>query len=324
MSTPLRNPRHLTEIADLNQQELKNIIDEAIRMRLLRTAGTKEDHPQLLRTAVAFLSTKESLRTQASIGQAAAYCGGQAVTFGKSAFIDEQGQPRESLHDMVRCLEEQGYPIIFARLHTHLQLLEMVGASKNASIVNALTDRHHPLQALADIAALKQRTKLEKTERHRIVFMGDGGNVATSLGQATAILGWDFVYSGPEERRISEQEWEKINQLASAHGGSSRHELRPEAAVEGATLVYADVFASMGEKNNAQTLKQLLAPYKVTSALMERAGPHALFGHCLPAERGVEVDPEVMDGPRSIIYDIAGFRTDTTAALMQMLLGKSW
>ena len=327
MSITLNQPRHFTEIADLNQRELKSVIDEAMSIHSLRTTGPRERHSQLLQTAVAFLSTKESLRTQASIGQAAAYLGGQAVSFGRNAFVDEQGQPRESMHDMVRCLEEQGYPIIFARLHTHQQILEMVAACKSASTINALTDRHHPLQALADIAALKQCTKSvlddegkQKEKRHRIAFMGDGNNVATSLGQATAILGWDFVHSGPETRKIPDQEWKKIKQLASTYSGSSRYEPQPEEAVEGATLIYTDVFASMGEKSKAKALKEVLAPYKVTSALMERAGPNALFGHCLPAERDVEVDSDVIDGPQSIVYTIAGYRMDTTAALMRMLL----
>jgi len=314
-SSPLR---HFTEIRDLNRSELESILQRAQEIHRKLHALPKKTHGPLQNSAVVYLSSKESLRTQCSIEQAATYLGGHAVSPGLRALRDETGKLREPVSDMVRCLEEQGYPLIFARLHHHDEILEMSHAARRASVVNALTDQHHPLQALADAEAfLLHRPTVKKP---KIVFLGDGNNVATSLGQISAMLGWDFVHSGSEERKIHPAQWQKILELADVHGGSARFLSHPEAAVEGAHFVYADEFASMGEKEKIGELQEKLAPYRVTSALMARAASDALFGHCLPAERGREVDTEVIDGPQSIVFSIAGCRTDTTAALMEFLL----
>lgn len=318
---PSSAPRHFTEVCDLKRPELDAVLHRAKQIHELVLNGLRPAGGVLQNTVIASLSSKESLRTHGSIAQAAAFLGGQAIFLGQNALRDENGKQREPLSDMVRCLEEQGYPIIVARLHAHEQILEMVRAARRASIVNGLTNMHHPLQALADIEAfLLHRPDAKKP---KVVFLGDGNNVATSLGQISAMLGWDYVYSGPEDRKIADSQWRTIEQLAYTHGGSAHYEVRPEAAVEGGDFIYADVFASMGQKAQMEALEQKLHPYKVTGALMGRANTNALFGHCLPAERGREVDADVIDGPQSIVFSIAGCRTDTTAALIELLIQKN-
>ncbi len=311
------SPRHFNETADLTPDELRNVLGQAMAIKVREHAGLREPSNILEKRAVAFLSTKESLRTQASIVQAAAILGGQTSIHTGNSMVDEKNEPRESFFDMARCLDEMGYPIIFARTHTQQQIQDLMRASKRASIVNALCNKHHPLQSLADIEGFL--LSANEWKRPKITFMGDGNNVATSLGQATAMMGWDFVHGGPEERKIPDDEWEKIKRLATETGGTATRETAPEAAADGAHMIYADVFASMGEKRDEAKLAALLAPYKVTPEIMERAHRDAVFGHCLPKGK-YEVSDEVMSGPQSIAFTIAGCRMHTTAAIIKHLL----
>lgn len=312
-------PRHFTDISDLSRDDLDRVLEEARHVGNARKTGIRPAIGPMTGKLAAFVSSKESLRTTGSIHAASTYLGGSSKDFTGHALFDETGQPRERFEDITRNLEVIGYSVIFARLHHHRDLLQMTLAAKQASVINALTDASHPLQALADAQAFR----LERPDTHHptVVFFGAGNNVATSLGEVSAMLGWNFVHSGPlDEKRIPPKRWESMQRLAAAYGGSVRYEPDPHRAADGADYVYTDVHASMGEKADAMHLKALLQPYKVTAALMERAKPDAVFGHCLPAERGVEVDPEVIDGPQSITTTIARCRTDTTAAVMKLVL----
>jgi ornithine carbamoyltransferase len=310
-------PKHFTDITDLARPELDSILRDAAEI-------DKEMNPWkprnlLNRQGVAYYSSKGSNRTEGSIQQAASFLGGYAFSPGPNALFDETGKPREIPADIARSAEAQRYRIIFARLHQHSDLLAMQYALTRASIVNALTNESHPLQALADALAI--RLARPKVERPKVVFSGPGNNVATSLGEISAMLGYEFIHAGPEDkRRIPEARWERMQNLAEKHDGSVRHEADPYAAVPGATLVYTDVPASMGEKEHAEELNDLMKPYAVTQKLMDAAGPQALFGHCLPAQRGVEVDAGVIDGERSIVWRIADLRVATTAAVIQFLI----
>ena len=175
-------PRHFVDIADLKRGELEEILAmaEETRRNLEQRVVTE---PQILAgSATAFLSTKESLRTTDAIAQASARLGGGFVYLGKDSTVDETGKPREPLSDMTKCLDAQGCPVIFARLGPHTDIMEMVEAAENASVVNALTDDSHPTQAVADIEAL--RIARPSPDKYRIVFSGDGNNVAVSLEEA--------------------------------------------------------------------------------------------------------------------------------------------
>ncbi len=314
---PSAHPPHVNETADLGRENLDNILSEAKQIHERKLARDSERETPLRNQTVVFLTQKESLRTEASIRQAAAILGGQVYAPSKNSMFDETGKQREPLSDMTRCLDAMGYPIIFARTKTQAEIQEIMGAARRASVVNALCNRHHPLQSLADAEAfMLQRPEIKKP---RVVFSGDGNNVANSLGQVSAMLGWDFVHTGAEERKIHRDDWGKIQELAAEYGGSASYEQNPERAVDGAHYVYTDVFASMGQKHESEHLDQLLAPYRVTQQLMERADKNAAFGHCLPKGKS-EVDDEVMYGPQSIAFEIAGCRMDTTAALIKMLI----
>ena len=323
MKNTTEAPRHFLDIADLNREELERVLSEAMAIRGQIERGILKGPTPLHRKKVAYISSKESLRTKASIGQASGYLGGDSKDFGKDSIFDEKGESRESFSDIGHCLEEQGYPVTFARLHKHEHLLQLAQGRTRMSVINALTDQSHPLQALADAEAY--RLVRPDVKRPRVVFSGDGNNVATSLAEVSAMQGWDFVHTGPDSRQIRSDRWDGIQRLASEHGGSASYIRRPEQAVEGADYVYADVFASMGQKGNAAELNALMMPYQVNGKLMELAHPEAVFGHCLPAQRGIAVTSDVIDGPQSIVFTIAGCRMDTTAAIMKFLVkNPSW
>lgn len=312
-------PRHFIDIADLERTDLEEILAMAVEARqdLNNELGQA---PQILKSkSVAFISSKQSLRTTGAISMAAARLGGGSTYFGGESMSDEKGNSREPFADMVRCLEEQGYPIIFARLGAHRGIMEMVEAAEKASIVNALTDDSHPTQAVADIEAL--RLAKPEPQKFKIVFSGDGNNVAVSLAEASVLLGYDFVHTGPnaDKYKIDPARWGRIQRIAHASGCTAKHEVNPYEAVSDADMVYADVWASMGQKGEAETRRTDLAGWKVTEALMDRAGDQALFGHCLPAIRGQEVEAAVMDSDRSIAFQIAGCRMDAMVAIMRHL-----
>ncbi len=315
-------PQHFTKIADLKREHLDWVLAQAQQLRVPVRSKLATNLPRILDgRSIAFLSTKESLRTGGSIEQAAALLGGGSKFIGKDSLLDELGKPREPFDHMAHCLDEMGYPVVFARVHKHAQILKLIEGSELSHVVNALCDEHHPLQALADAEALRINTD---SKRPKVVFTGDGNNVAKSLGDVSAMLGWDFVHTGPEERKIKPANWQEMERLAAEHGGTVRYIRRPEEAVEGASMVYADVFASMGEKGNKEQLEMMMSPYKVTAKLMEQAGPNAKFGHCLPVDPNYsEVEPEVVnDRTRSLVWTIAGCRTDTTTAVLRLLLRK--
>jgi ornithine carbamoyltransferase len=317
-------PRHFLDITDLRRNEVDQLLDDADRIRAQEVTKNRTDPKILDRDAVAFITSKQSHRTDLSIKKAARFFGGDCAVSGQNASLTEEGKQRESLLSRVLSTEAQTYPIIFIRWGKHQELVDLLDKVKTSHIVNALTDDSHPLQALADIAAFRRaKGKNIDTGKPKIVFAGDGNNVATSLGEITTTLGWNFVFAGPDERRIPDHRWARIQHLAKTFGGSAGHEKKMERAVEGAWLIYGDVFASMGQKSDAKRLGELLKPYRVDETVMERAGPQALYGHCLPANEGEEVSTGVLYGPQSIAYEIAGARMDTTAALIKLLLNRN-
>lgn len=324
-STP--TPQHYTRVTDLTQEQLRWVLDEAVSLRLpilngqpIAGEGTGRKHI-LQDTAVAWWSTKESLRTGASIEQAATKLGGSVYSVGKSSLVDELGKEREPTNHMIRCLEQQGFPIVFARVHTNEQIMKMVKAAQRLHVINALCNEHHPLQAIADIEGyMLHRT--DRPKQPQVTFMGDGNNVANSLAGATALLGWNFVHSGPPDRRIKADNWTDLERVAEENGGSVKYVEDPEAAMEGTDFAYGDVFASMGEKFDKAALEAKMARWRMTRKLIERGNKGIAYGHCLPVDPNwSEVDPDVFDDPEvCIAFTIAGCRVDANIAMMELLM----
>lgn len=312
-------PFHLSHTSDLSFDELDALLGESKAVADRVRTRTPEPTTPMRDQVALWLSTKDSFRTASSIVAATTRLGGNVAPY-TNLLSSETKEMREPLAHLVGCADAMGYRVAFARLHTQQQTNEMIGASTNMSIVNALNDAGHPMQSFADAAALEERTGIGKGKK--IVFMGPGrNNVTISLAEVAAMRGWHFVHSGPQGHQIPAERFAELQELARKGGGSVQYIEDWTEAVPDATMVYTDVHASMGEKDQAATLKKMLAGYKVTQEVMDRAGPQALIGHCLPAE-AAEIDEHLADvhHPNSIIYPIAGYRAHTATALLRMIV----
>ena len=276
--------KHLLAIRDLGAADLRDI---------LALSEGPVDH-RLRDKGVALFFEKPSARTRNSMEMATAQLGGHPVYLQPN----ELGiGTRESVVDITRTLACY-YAIIAARVFDH-GLLEKMAALNAAPVLNMLSATDHPLQALADLLTIKQL--LGRVEGKRVAFVGEGNNVARSLAEACALTGAEFVSASPDGHGLD-------GALADA-----------EEAVEGADIVYTDVWVSMGGEDSDER-RALYEPYQVDEALMARA-PNAWFMHCLPARRGEEVTAPVINGPRSAVWKQAENRMHTARGAMRWLLG---
>ena len=251
---------------------------------------------------VALVFQKPSARTRNSTEMAAVQLGAHPVYIQK----EEVGLgSRESAEDVARTLACY-HAIIAARVMDHRDL-EAMAAAVDIPVLNLLSDRDHPLQALADLLTVKQL--LGRLEGARIAYVGDAdNNVARSLAQACVLVGAELILARPEGYA-----------LADAPAGV-RQLVDPAEAVAGAEIVYTDVWVSMGQDDEAETRRAAFADYQVNAALMGHA-PDAFFLHCLPARRGEEVTHEVMESPRSAVWRQAENRMHTARGALAWLAG---
>ena len=279
--------KHLLAIRDLSAGDLHAILN-----------ASQKPAPRVLQDkGVALYFEKPSARTRNSMEMAVAQLGGHPVYLQPA----ELGiGTRESVEDVTRTLACY-HAIMAARVFDHA-LLEQMAAVNAAPVLNLLSATDHPLQALADLLTVEQL--LGHVEGARIAFVGEAHNVARSLAEGCAQLGADFVIASPPGYGFDN---EGIRQVAD-----------PVEAVEGADIVYADVWVSMGDDHSEEKLTAF-APYQVNEALMAHA-PNAYFLHCLPAHRGEEVSAGVMDGPRSAVWRQAENRMHTARGAMLWML----
>jgi ornithine carbamoyltransferase len=275
--------RHLLSIRDLSAADLEWIL-----------AASEQPHPRPLEgKGVALYFEKPSARTRNSMELATAQLGGHPVYLQPN----ELGiGMRESVRDVTRTLACY-HAIIAARVFDHGLLEQMAGVNA-APVLNMLSATDHPLQALADLLTIRQL--LGRLEGVKVAFIGEGNNVSRSLAEACALAGADFVIASPP-----------------GHGLDGAL-VDPVDAVEGADVVYTDVWVSMGGEASDER-RALFEPYQVDEALMARA-PNAWFLHCLPARRGEEVTAPVIDGPRSAVWEQAENRMHTARAAMLWLV----
>ena len=275
--------KHLLSIRDLTAADLAWIL-----------AASEQPYPRVLEgKGVALYFEKPSARTRNSMELATAQLGGHPVYIQK----DELGMgSRESVADVTHTLACY-HTIIAARVFDH-GLLEDMAAVNAASVLNMLSGTDHPLQALADLLTVKQL--LGRLGGVKIAFIGEGNNVSRSLAEGCALAGTEFVIASPEGYGLE---------------GSVTD---PFEAVEGADIVYTDVWVSMGGEDNAER-RAAFEPYQVDEALMARA-KDAWFLHCLPARRGEEVTAPVIDGSRSAVWRQAENRMHTARGAMLWML----
>lgn len=304
-----RRLRHFRRVADLTDDELRD---------LLTLAETLKTEPDAFENAlhgrtVACIFEKPSTRTRVSFAAAVARLGGEPVALSPQELQVGRG---ESIADTARSLSGYCDAIV---IRTFAQdTVEELARWASVPVVNALSDLHHPCQALADILTLQE--VFGDLGGRRLVFMGDGGdNVAHSLLEAGALTGLDVTVACPRAYPPEPLILAKVWRLARATGAELTVEHDPRAAVRGADAIYADVWTSMGEEAERDVRARALAPFQVNDDVMATAAPHAVFLHCLPAKRGQEVTAGVIDGPQSVVWRQSANRLPTEQALLLML-----
>jgi ornithine carbamoyltransferase len=298
--------RDFLDIADLDADELRDVLDLA---RLIK-AGRWAERP-LEGRHIAMLFQKPSHRTRVSFEVGIARLGGRSTTLTEH---DVQLGVRETVGDAARVLDRYVDGII-ARLRSHADLIELADAAEKP-VINALTDRSHPCQILADLLTLED-TSGPLAQQH-VVYIGDGNNIAASLIEASALLEFPLTVISPPGYPPKTDVMDKAR---DPKAGRSRVTLSTDPAdVARATAIYTDVWASMGQESEREVRRRAFADYQVNQALMD-AAPNAVFMHCLPANRGEEVTDEVIDGPRSVVFEQAANRLYAQMALMAQVFG---
>ncbi len=300
---------HFLQIAGTSHAALTELLDLAEHMR---------DHPRryvktLRGESIACYFEKPSTRTRVSFEAAAHRLGALPIMLRPDELQLGRGEP---ISDTARVLS--GYcAAIVARVFAQATLEEMAAAA-DAPVINALSDDHHPCQALADLLTIRDR--FDDLKGIHLAYLGDANNVARSLMEAGAIAGMHVVIAAPGGYRSAPGVVAEAQRVAEERGGSVRVTDDPAEAVAGARVVYTDVWVSMGEEAERERRLAELAAYQVTPALMARASEDAIFMHCLPAHRGQEVGAEVIDGPQSVVFAQAANRLPTEQALLHALV----
>ncbi|MDE0888196.1 MAG: ornithine carbamoyltransferase [Phycisphaerales bacterium] len=279
-------------IGDLDGPTIIEMLDLAIELK----ADPAKFSNSLTGMSIALIFEKPSLRTRASLEVGIHRLGGQSVVF------DQQDSPigvRESVHDLGRNLE-RWFDAVAARVHRH-EVVEELASHCDVPVVNTLSDRHHPCQALADLLTLHERG-LVLADSH-IAFVGDGNNVCHSLIQAMVAVGGRITVISPDDHGPDPKVIDDARILAARTGAEIVVTSDPDQ-VAGVDAIYTDSWISMGEDQNPEKIASL-ARFRVDAALMATAGPKAIFMHCLPAHRGEEVTAEVIDGRASVVFDQA-------------------
>ena len=225
---------------------------------------------------------------------------------------------RETLEDVARNFERWLAGLI-VRTFGQDRLVRLAAAAPRLHIVNALTDEEHPCQALADMLTLREQ--LGSLAGKTLTFVGDGNNVAASLAHAGLMLGMNVRVTSPAGYELAASAIEAATKVAR-HSAKLELISDPRAAVAGADAVYTDTWASMGQEDQADARERIFAPFQVNEALMASASPDALFMHCLPAHRGLEVTDGVMDSANSVVFDQAENRLHAQKALLALLIGR--
>ncbi|HEY4633749.1 MAG TPA: ornithine carbamoyltransferase [Candidatus Limnocylindrales bacterium] len=305
--------RDLVSVADLTAAEVERVFETAAALKAEFRATRRHAAPPLVGRTIAMLFQKPSLRTRVTFEAGMAQLGGAAIYLPEDAVMGAREAVRDVAHNLERFVDG-----IVARTGPHEVVTELA-AQASIPVINGLTLREHPCQALADVFTIRER--LGEVRGVVVAFVGDGNNVYHSLALLGAALGMEVRLAhppgyGPNERIVA-----RAIALAEASGGRLVFGHEPAGIVRGAAIVYTDAWTSMGQEAEAEERRDAFARYRVDDALLDAAGPAALAMHCLPAHRGEEITSAVMDGPRSLILEQSENRLHVQKGLLVELLG---
>jgi ornithine carbamoyltransferase len=306
------NQRHLLSLKDYSREEIEEIFDLAARVKAEPLA-----HGGALRgKSLGMIFQKPSTRTRVSFEVGMFQLGGTALFLGAS---DIQLHRGETIADTAQVLSRY-VDGIMARVFSHQDILDLARYG-SVPVINGLSDLLHPCQALADYFTLRERRG--SIQGLKIAYVGDGNNVCHELMFGAVKLGLRMSVATPPGHAPTQPIVRSAAREAQALGTPVPEILSdPMLAVEHADVVYTDVWASMGQEAEAKSRLAAFDGFTVTEEMMAAAGPEAVFMHCLPAHRGQEVAAEVIDGPRSVVFDEAENRLHTQKAVLVLLMGE--
>jgi ornithine carbamoyltransferase len=313
MSTTVSTPRHVLRVADLTADELGRLLALAERMKADPGGWTGA----LPGRALATVFEKPSTRTRASLAVAAHRLGMLPLSLRPDELQLGRG---ETIADTARVLS--GYAAAIAVRTFAQATLEELAEHATVPVINALSDAHHPCQPIADLLTLCEH--FGRLHGLKLAYVGDGNNVAHSLLEAGALAGVSVSIATPPGYEPAGEVIDRAFHLQADHGGFLEVTHDPRHAVAGAHAVYTDVWVSMGEEDERRARRDALSDYRVTPELMALAEHGAIFMHCLPAHRGEEVAPSVIDGLHSVVWQQAANRLPTEQALIYALITDDW
>jgi len=294
-------------------ENLGFIIAESLNMKGEHAKKIVSKHPPFVNKTFALVFEKPSLRTKASFAVAINQLGGNYVFMGPD---EVQVGKRESASDVGKVLSRYFDGIVY-RGFAHENVVALAeGAS--IPVINALDDLEHPCQAVADLMTLNEKKGVLKGKK--LAYVGDSNNVCNSLLLACAVIGMDMSVASPSSYQPKQEIMSQVEKISSTSGAKIEVMTNPFKAVDNADVVYTDVWVSMGQESDREAKEKLLMPYQVSQKLMSKAKPDALFMHCMPAHRGMEVLPEVIDGDRSIVFDQAENRLHVHKAILELAM----
>ena len=303
--------KDLISIHDLEIGEVALILDVAAKLKRKQKKG--EPHQYLKGKTLAMLFSKASTRTRTSFEVGFFQLGGHPIYLSDDASQIGRGEP---VKDTARVLS-RFVDGIMIRTFSHESVIEL---AKYASIpvINGLTDLLHPCQALTDLFTIQEKMKVLKGRK--MVYVGDGNNMAHSLMYAAAKVGMNMVCACPKGYQPDPKVLAEAQEDASHTGCTIIVEEDVMKAVKGADVLYTDTWASMGQEEEHDARKKIFAPYQINAELLAAARPEAIVMHCLPAYRGEEITDDVIEGPQSVVFDQAENRLHVQKAIMALLM----
>lgn len=296
--------RHFLTLNDLSREELLALLKRASELKVLQRNGTA--HGALTGKVMAMIFAKSSTRTRVSFEAGMTQLGGSAMFLSPNDTQMGRGEPISDTAKVISSMVD----IVMIRTFAHADV-ELFATHSSVPVINALTDDYHPCQLLADMQTwIEHRGDVQgKT----VCWLGDGNNMCQSYINAAKILGFHLKIACPEG-------FEPSTKLMDEAQGYATIEHDPRRASEGAHLLVTDVWASMGQEDEARMREQALSNYQLNQELLDVADTEALYFHCLPAHRGEEITADLMDNPKSVIWDEAENRLHAQKALIEFLL----
>ena len=301
-------PANFLKLSDFSSNDLKRLIKDTL---LLKRNGSKEK--PLEGKSIGMIFTKSSTRTRIGFELGMYQLGGYALQLRSDEIQLGRG---ESLEDTAKIMSRYLDGLV-VRTDEH-KTVENLAEAASIPIINALTDKYHPCQAVADYATLIENKKTLKNIK--LAYIGDGNNVAHSLITGAALLGIEICVASPEGYGPDKDVAAKAKEIGGANVKLTLTNDPKEAADE-ADAVYTDVWVSMGQESEAVSRREAFNGYYVDDDLMKLAKPDCVVMHCLPAHRGEEIAASVIDGPQSIVFDQAENKLHAQKAILKMILG---